>query len=41
MGVETDFISSIFDAIAATKIVSYVLIFRTVREEKNLQVARN
>lgn len=41
VGVETDFISSIFDAIAATKIVSYVLIFRTVREEKKLQVDQN
>ena len=41
VGVETDFISSIFDVIAATKTVYYVLTFRIAREKKRLRVAQN
>ena len=41
VGVETDFISSIFDVIAATKTVYYVLTFLIAREEKKLRAAQN
>ena len=41
VGVETDFISSIFDAIAATKNSVLCFTFRIAKEKKRLQVAQN
>lgn len=41
VGVETDFISSIFDAIAATKNSVLCFNFRIAREKKRLRAAQN